>query len=151
MELLNLAKPSNNRLTSFTVKSSSNNRTNPLHKNPSSPSTGLQFRKLSNKELSKILRTDAAIEAIERKANSSKYNNLQAKPVLEALGDAIRLNRWVSALKVFFFLLFFAYPFFLKYCFMLCRPVLLQLSSNVFLCILGLFEYLERLGLYCRV
>lgn len=52
------------------------------------------------KELSRILRTDAAIEAIERKANSKKYNKLWPRAVLEALDDAIKENRWESALKV---------------------------------------------------
>lgn len=53
------------------------------------------------KELSRILRTDAAIEAIERKANSKKYNKLWPRAVLEALDDAIKENRWESALKIF--------------------------------------------------
>ncbi|KAF2293431.1 hypothetical protein GH714_001712 [Hevea brasiliensis] len=53
------------------------------------------------KDLSRILRTDAAIKAIEQKANSKKYNRLWPKAVLEALDDAIRDNRWESALKIF--------------------------------------------------
>lgn len=61
-------------------------------------SQGLQ--KCSKKNLSRILRTEAAIKAIERKANSAKYNNLWPKAVLEALDDAIKENRWESALKV---------------------------------------------------
>jgi hypothetical protein len=67
--------------------------------------------------LSRILRTEAAIKAIEQKANSKKYNNLWPKAVLEALEDAIKENQWESALKVcgfffcevLFFLLFFSY------------------------------------------
>ncbi|CAL5330739.1 unnamed protein product [Camellia sinensis] len=51
------------------------------------------------KDLSRILRTEAAIKAIERKANSTKYNRLWPKAVLEALDDAIREHRWESALK----------------------------------------------------
>ncbi|KAL0387940.1 UNVERIFIED_CONTAM: Pentatricopeptide repeat-containing protein [Sesamum radiatum] len=97
MELL-LRNPANLRLSSFKVESSSK-------KSPdcdsNSQSQGLQFRKLSKKDLSRILRTEAAIKAIERKANSSKYKNLWPKAVLEALGDAIKQNRWESALKIF--------------------------------------------------
>lgn len=63
-----------------------------------SKSNGLQ--KSSNKTLSRILRTEAAVKAVERKANSSKYNNLQPRVVLEALFDAIKENNWESALKV---------------------------------------------------
>lgn len=62
-------------------------------------SKGLQ--KCPQKNLSRILRTEAAIKAIERKATSSKYNNLWPKAVLEALDDAIEENRWESALKIF--------------------------------------------------
>lgn len=71
---------------------------------PDPTSTGLQRQ--SKKELSRILRTEAAIKAIEQKANSKKYNNLWPKAVLEALDDAIKENQWESALKVcgFFFL-----------------------------------------------
>ncbi|CAN8268123.1 unnamed protein product [Cochlearia groenlandica] len=53
------------------------------------------------KELSRILRTDAAVKGIERKANSEKYNTLWPKAVLEALDEAIRENRWQAALKIF--------------------------------------------------
>lgn len=82
---------------------------------PDPSSTGLQRQ--SKKELSRILRTEAAIKAIEQKANSKKYNNLWPKAVLEALDDAIKENQWESALKVcgfffcevVFFLLFFSY------------------------------------------
>lgn len=63
-----------------------------------SPSYGLQ--RSTQKKLSHILRTEAAIEAIEKKANSNKHNRLWPKAVLEALDDAIRANRWESALKV---------------------------------------------------
>ncbi|XP_038898944.1 pentatricopeptide repeat-containing protein At3g53170 isoform X2 [Benincasa hispida] len=53
------------------------------------------------KGLSRILRKDAAIKAIERKANSKKYNNLWPKAVLEALDEAIQENLWETALKIF--------------------------------------------------
>ena len=69
--------------------------------NPSSK--GLQ--KNPKKDLSRILRTDAAIRNIERKANSKKYNRLWPKAVLEALDEAIRNNFWETALKVGFFYL----------------------------------------------
>ncbi|GAB4838048.1 hypothetical protein Ancab_027577 [Ancistrocladus abbreviatus] len=59
------------------------------------------FQKASNKELSRILRTEAAIKAIERKASSKKYKNLRPKAVLEALDEAIKGSRWESALKIF--------------------------------------------------
>ncbi|RAL53869.1 hypothetical protein DM860_004340 [Cuscuta australis] len=63
--------------------------------------TSQAVQKGSKKDLSRILRTEAAVKAIEKKANSSKYNNLWPKVVLEALHDAIRENRWESALKIF--------------------------------------------------
>ncbi|XP_058225303.1 pentatricopeptide repeat-containing protein At3g53170 [Rhododendron vialii] len=63
------------------------------------PSRGLQ--KQPDKDLSRILRTEAAINAIERKANSNKYNQLWPKAVLDALDEAIRENQWESALKIF--------------------------------------------------
>ncbi|KAL6125201.1 hypothetical protein ACLB2K_073260 [Fragaria x ananassa] len=64
-----------------------------LSKRSSGPST--------QKELSRILRTEAAVKNIERKANSNKYNNLWPKPVLEALDEAIANNVWENALKIF--------------------------------------------------
>lgn len=67
-------------------------------KSSQSPSYGLQ--RSTQKKLSHILRTEAAIEAIEKKADSNKHNRLWPKAVLEALDDAIRANRWESALKV---------------------------------------------------
>lgn len=96
---LRLLNPGKLRFPSCQLKSRSKN------KNPDSdsnyPPQNLQIRKLSKKELSRFLRTDSAIKAIERKANSSKYNNLWPKAVLEALHDAIKQNRWESALKIF--------------------------------------------------
>lgn len=65
---------------------------------PGQSSTGLQRQ--PKKDLSRILRTEAAIKAIEQKANSKKYTNLWPKAVLEALDEAIRDKHWESALKV---------------------------------------------------
>ncbi|KAK8921630.1 Pentatricopeptide repeat-containing protein [Platanthera zijinensis] len=59
------------------------------------------FPQKSKDELSKILRTEAAVLGIERKAGSSKFNNLWPRAVLEALDDSIATNRWESALKIF--------------------------------------------------
>lgn len=94
---LHLLNPDKLRLSVFKVKSCS--KKNPDSYRDCQPKD-LQFRKFSKKDLSRILRTESAIKAIERKANSSKYNNLWPKAVLEALNDAIKLNRWESALKV---------------------------------------------------
>ncbi|KAJ9567394.1 hypothetical protein OSB04_003360 [Centaurea solstitialis] len=71
-------------------------------KNSQVPSSqGIQ--KSSEKRLSMILRSEAAIEAIERKASSPavKNNRFSPKLVLEALDNAIRRKRWESALKIF--------------------------------------------------
>lgn len=69
----------------------------------------------AKKELSRLLRTDAAVRNIEKKANSNKYNNLWPKAVLEALDEAIANNLWESALKVcgsfFFSSVCFGYEF----------------------------------------
>ncbi|CAK9168686.1 unnamed protein product [Ilex paraguariensis] len=83
------ANPQNSPV--FTIKLSK--------KSSENSSRGLQ--KSPKKDLSRILRTEAAIKAIERKANSTKYNRLWPKAVLEALDDAIKENRWESALKIF--------------------------------------------------
>lgn len=97
MELNHLLNADKLRVSTFSAKSLSK-------KNPNSDGNyqqqALQFRKFSEKDLSKILRTDSAVKAIERKANSSKYTNLWPKAVFEALNDAIKQNRWESALKV---------------------------------------------------
>lgn len=68
-------------------------------------SNGLQ--KDQRKDLSRILRTDAAVKGVVRKANSRKYQQLWPKAVLEALDEAIRENQWENALKVSGFLFFF--------------------------------------------
>ncbi|KAF3630430.1 Pentatricopeptide repeat-containing protein [Capsicum annuum] len=67
----------------------------------STTTTSQGLQKCSRENLSRILRTEAAIKGIERKANSGKYTNLWPKAVLEALDDAIRDNRWATALKIF--------------------------------------------------
>lgn len=93
--------------TTYSIKFRSDHAGNPsppircrhLSNKSSDPSPkGLQ--KNPNKDLSRILRTDAAIRNIERKANSKKYNRLWPKAVLEALDEAIRNNFWETALKV---------------------------------------------------
>ncbi|XP_051143083.1 pentatricopeptide repeat-containing protein At3g53170-like isoform X2 [Andrographis paniculata] len=90
------------RPAAFKAKSSSD-RISESNSNSFNPKS-IQFRKFTKKDLSRILRTEAAIEQIERKANSSKYNNLWPKAVLEALSNAIKRNRWESALKIFYLL-----------------------------------------------
>lgn len=94
---LRLLNPSRLRLSCLRVNSQSK-------KNPDSdiscPPQSLEIRKLSKKELSRVLRKESAVKSVERKANSSKYNNLWPKSVLEALNDAISQNNWESALKV---------------------------------------------------
>ncbi|KAF8403786.1 hypothetical protein HHK36_011892 [Tetracentron sinense] len=62
-------------------------------------SQGLQ--KETKRNLSRILRTEAAVSGIERKATSAKSIRLWPKPVLEALDDSISKNHWESALKIF--------------------------------------------------
>ncbi|KAK9054403.1 hypothetical protein SSX86_025481 [Deinandra increscens subsp. villosa] len=64
-------------------------------------SEGIQ--RSTEKHLSRILRSEAAIEAIERKANFAtvKHNRFSPKLVLEALDNAIHHKRWESALKIF--------------------------------------------------
>ncbi|WOG99452.1 hypothetical protein DCAR_0518804 [Daucus carota subsp. sativus] len=63
--------------------------------------SGHGLQKSSNKNLAHILRTEAAILRVERKADSRKYTRLWPKAVLEALDDAIKAKRWQSALKIF--------------------------------------------------
>lgn len=58
------------------------------------------LHKSSNKNMAHILRTEAAIIGVEKKADSRKYTRLWPKAVLEALDNAIRQKRWQSALKV---------------------------------------------------
>ena len=78
-----------------------------------SSQNGLQRQ--PKKDLSRILRTEAAISGIERKANSRKYSTLWPKAVLEALDEAIRENRYESALKVCGFFLLWLLSFFLAF------------------------------------
>ncbi|KAL9316811.1 hypothetical protein ACSQ67_017812 [Phaseolus vulgaris] len=58
------------------------------------------------KELSRILRTEAAIKGVENKAKSNSHKQLWPKALLEALDDAIKRCRWQSALeaKTIFFI-----------------------------------------------
>ncbi|KAL9231245.1 hypothetical protein vseg_006496 [Gypsophila vaccaria] len=59
-------------------------------------------RKESKKELSHILRTEAAIAAVVSKSGvSKKHTNLWPKALLQALHDAILTYRWQAALKIF--------------------------------------------------
>ncbi|XP_061364548.1 pentatricopeptide repeat-containing protein At3g53170 [Gastrolobium bilobum] len=62
-------------------------------------SSGLQ--KDPKKDLSRILRTEAAIKGVENKGKSWKHRQLWPKAVLEALDDAIKGCRWQDALKIF--------------------------------------------------
>ena len=82
--------------TPFFISSS---RSRKLNRTSDQSSDGLQ--RDPKKGLSRILRKDAAIRAIERKANSKKYNNLWPRAVLEALDEAIQENLWETTLKVF--------------------------------------------------
>uniref|UniRef100_A0A2P2P3E8 Uncharacterized protein MANES_07G008000 n=1 Tax=Rhizophora mucronata TaxID=61149 RepID=A0A2P2P3E8_RHIMU len=66
---------------------------------PDAFSTGLQRQR--KKDLSRILRMESAVNNIERKAKSNKYNNLCSKALLDALDEAISENRWESALQIF--------------------------------------------------
>ncbi|XP_047167611.1 pentatricopeptide repeat-containing protein At3g53170-like [Vigna umbellata] len=53
------------------------------------------------KELSRILRTEAAIRGVENKAKSNSHKQLWPKALLEALDDAIKRRRWQSSLEIF--------------------------------------------------
>jgi len=55
--------------------------------------------KEQKKELSRILRTEAAIRGVENKAKSNSHKQLWPKALLEALDDAIKRCRWQSALE----------------------------------------------------
>lgn len=68
----------------------------------SSEPSPMRVEKVSKKDLSRILRTEAAIRGVERKTNSKKHNSLWPKAVLEALDEAIVENRWEAALKADF-------------------------------------------------
>ncbi|CAL0326223.1 unnamed protein product [Lupinus luteus] len=60
---------------------------------------GLQ--KDPKKDLSRILRTEAAIKGVKNKGDSWKNKQLWPKAVLEALDEAIKGLRWQAALKIF--------------------------------------------------
>ncbi|MED6109158.1 hypothetical protein PIB30_031046 [Stylosanthes scabra] len=71
-----------------------------LMKRGSKPlSSGIQ--KDSNKDLSRILRMEAAIKGVENKGKSWKHRQLRPKAVLVALDEAIKGCRWQAALKIF--------------------------------------------------
>ncbi|KAK9700296.1 hypothetical protein RND81_08G230200 [Saponaria officinalis] len=61
----------------------------------------VRLQKQCKKELSRILRTEAAITAVVTKSGSKKHTNLWPKAVLQALDDAIRTYCWDAALKIF--------------------------------------------------
>ncbi|XP_043694969.1 pentatricopeptide repeat-containing protein At3g53170 isoform X2 [Telopea speciosissima] len=63
--------------------------------------TSKGLRRVAKKDLSRILRTEAATKGIEKKAYSAKSNSLWPKAVLEALDESIRNSLWESALKIF--------------------------------------------------
>lgn len=93
-------------------------------------SRGLQ--KDSKKKLSQILRTEAAVRGIEKKANSAKSSRLWPKAVLEALDDSIDNNQWESALKVS------------GWCYFSCLFFLLVVSWR-----LRYFSVILKMGLIC--
>lgn len=64
-------------------------------------SKGFHQKEYSKGNLCRILRTEAAVKGIEKKANSQKFTNLSPKAVLEALDDSIANNQWESSLKKF--------------------------------------------------
>ncbi|XP_028776288.1 pentatricopeptide repeat-containing protein At3g53170 [Neltuma alba] len=117
MELLRLVEPSHLCWSSFFNSLPATHSANVLNEKPrntrklrrfhvqsskqcSNPeSSGLQ--KDTRKDLSRILRTEAAIRGIENKANAKKYKQLWPKAVLEALDEAIKEIRWEAALKIF--------------------------------------------------
>jgi len=83
-------------------------------KRSSKPSyEGLQ--KDPKKDLSRILRTEAAIRGVENKAKSWKHKQLWPKAVLEALDDAIKGYQWQNALMVGFVLILFFCEIFVFY------------------------------------
>ncbi|XP_078438022.1 LOW protein: PPR containing protein [Wolffia australiana] len=62
----------------------------------------LKISRSSSQELSKMLREEAAIEGMERKAVTGKSTRrLWPKAVLGALDDAVGEGRWESALQIF--------------------------------------------------
>ncbi|KAK8491431.1 hypothetical protein V6N13_046028 [Hibiscus sabdariffa] len=73
-----------------------------LSSNRSSVLCQAGFQKDSKNSLSRIIRREAAIEGIGRKAKSKKQRTkLWPKAVLEALDEAIKDNAWHSALEIF--------------------------------------------------
>ncbi|PNX93950.1 pentatricopeptide repeat-containing protein at3g53170-like protein [Trifolium pratense] len=70
-------------------------------KRSSKPSYKEGLQKDPKKDLSRILRTEAAIRGVENKAKSWKHKQLWPKAVLEALDDAIKGCQWQNALMIF--------------------------------------------------
>ena len=69
--------------------------------NPVREDGGNPFPHESNHVLSKLLRKEAAIEGVARKAvTGTSTRRLWPKAVLEALDDAVTNDRWESALQV---------------------------------------------------
>ncbi|KAK1257426.1 Pentatricopeptide repeat-containing protein [Acorus gramineus] len=71
-----------------------------------SPSSGdrEKHKKQPKRELSRILRTEAAVRGVERKADAAptlQSSRLWPKSVLESLDEAISAGRWESALRIF--------------------------------------------------
>ncbi|OMO69747.1 hypothetical protein CCACVL1_19301 [Corchorus capsularis] len=104
---------------SFSVSPSSTTCSTKFHPEPIHPSTSQKYftlisskqrsqhgltglQKNSNYALSRIIRREAAIQGIGRKAKSKKQRNrLWPKAVLEALDEATKENSWESALEIF--------------------------------------------------
>ncbi|KAF3780305.1 Pentatricopeptide repeat-containing protein [Nymphaea thermarum] len=59
------------------------------------------IQKDEKRRLSQILRTEAAIGSVQRKAGFSRSGRLWPKAVLEALSQSIEQNQWESALRIF--------------------------------------------------
>ncbi|KAI9116364.1 hypothetical protein K1719_012531 [Acacia pycnantha] len=117
MELLLLVDPNHLCWSSFLYSMPATHSANVLNQKPchtpklrrfrvqsskqSSDPGSLGLQKDTKKDLSRILRTEAAISGIENKVNSRKYKQLWPKAVLEALHEAINEIRWEAALKIF--------------------------------------------------
>ncbi|TKY57483.1 Pentatricopeptide repeat-containing protein [Spatholobus suberectus] len=74
-------------------------RVESLKRRPKPASAGLV--KDPKKELSRILRTEAAIRGVENKAKAQSHQQLWPKALLEALDDAIKRRRCHPALEIF--------------------------------------------------
>lgn len=109
-------------------------------KRSSKPGTeGLQ--KDPKKDLSRVLRTEAAIKGVENKGKSWKHRQLWPKAVLEALDEAIKGRQWQTALKVgpnfkfcFFFFVKFSFFFSATFYSVECFPWLGFVAFTSFRC-----------------